>query len=372
MSIIQSAGIFVPDLKTDPHINFSPFRGVLFNEAMNTENAILGQYGLLFIFLNDAEWEALPGNLITAAIAAAPAVPGGAAAVAAVPAVYRDRYDFTTPVPRPANNAANAVLKDFELQTNNKATVYKAYLNLRAKMINSLAAEDISALSQYPYGVGNRSALDLYNHVVIQYSQLTQDDFTTIIGHLRSAKTATQTYAALASAHRDLHAILFTAGQPLSELDKCNYLIDALNKDAAGIYAAQLYAQAYPLIHHRTFNGLVAHVILHARNSVITTGSMHYATAASVLPLAPAAVPVPAFGAAELASLTAENAQLKKDLKALRKSSNTAGRTKHYCWVHGTCFHPGSKCTVMLADRTKYTSAHLNSLSSSSPPGGKA
>jgi hypothetical protein len=63
MSIIQSAGIFVPDLKTDAYINFSPFRGVLFNEAMNTENAILGQYGLLFIFLNDAEWEALPGNL---------------------------------------------------------------------------------------------------------------------------------------------------------------------------------------------------------------------------------------------------------------------------------------------------------------------
>ena len=124
----------------------------------------------------------------------------------------------------------------------------------------------------------NRSALDLYNHVVTQCSQLTQDDFTTIIGHLRSAKTAIQTYAALASAHRDLHAILFTAGQPLSELDKCNYLIDALNKDAAGIYAAQLYAQAYPLIHHRTFNGLVAHVILHARNSVITTGSMHYAS----------------------------------------------------------------------------------------------
>ena len=152
MSIIQSAGVFVPDLKTDPHINFSPF-----HEAMNTENAILGQYGLLFIFLSDAEWEALPGNLITAAIAAVPAA-GGAAAVAAVPAVYRDRYDFTTPVPRPANNAANAVLKDFEIQTNNKATVYKAYLNLRTKMVNSLAAEDISALSQYPHGVGNRSA----------------------------------------------------------------------------------------------------------------------------------------------------------------------------------------------------------------------
>ena len=372
MSIIQSAGIFVPDLKTNPHINFSRFRGELFNEAMNTENSILGQYGLLFIFLNTPEWEALPGNLITAAIAAVPAVPGGAAAVAAAPAVYRDRYDFITPVPRPANNAANAVLKEFELQTNNKATVYKAYLNLRAKIINSLAAEDISALSQYPYGVGNRSAFDLYTHVVTQYSQLTQDDFTTIIDQLRTAKTALQTYAALASAHRDLHAILFTAGQPLSELDKCNHLIDALNKDAAGIYAAQLYVQAYPLIHHRTFNGLVAHVILHARNSVITTGSMQYATAAAVISTVPAAAPVPALGAVDLASLSAENAQLRKELKALRKSTGGVGRTKYYCWVHGMCFHTGSKCTVMLADRTKYTAAHLNSVSSTSPPGGKA
>ena len=79
------------------------------------------------------------GNLITAAIAAAPAVPGGAAAVAAIPAVYRDRYDFTTPVPRPANNVANSVLKDFELQTNNKATVYKAYLNLFARKNDQLS-----------------------------------------------------------------------------------------------------------------------------------------------------------------------------------------------------------------------------------------
>jgi hypothetical protein len=55
MSIIQSAGIFVPDLKIDPHINFYPFRGVLFNEAMNTENAIRKQYGLLFNMLLDLE-----------------------------------------------------------------------------------------------------------------------------------------------------------------------------------------------------------------------------------------------------------------------------------------------------------------------------
>ena len=71
---------------------------------MNTENAILGQYWLLFTFFSTAEWEALPGNLITAATAAVRAVPGGAAATAAAPAIFRDRSDFSTPVPRPANN----------------------------------------------------------------------------------------------------------------------------------------------------------------------------------------------------------------------------------------------------------------------------
>jgi hypothetical protein len=364
MSIIQSAGSFIPDLKTDPNIHFSKWREVLFQEAMNTENAILGQYGLLFIFLSNDEWEALPHNLLQVAVPAVPAV-GGAAAVAAIPAVYRERYDFQTPVPRPPNNAANAVLKDVEMQTNNKATVYKAYLLMRAKMINSFSQADITALSEYPYGVvGNRSAGDLYNHAVVQYNTLSQADFNTISAQLGTPKTATQTYADLASAHRDLHAILLNAGQPISEKDKCAALIEALNKDAAGMYAAQLYAQSYPQMHTRTFNGLVTHINLHARNAILTTGTMHYASAAIV-------APVPALGAADTAALQSEIAQLKKELNALKKSNNNA-RTKHYCWVHGTCFHAGTKCTVMLADKAKYTSAHLNSTSSNSPPGGKA
>ena len=86
---------------------------------------------------------------------------------------------------------------------------------------------------------------------------------------------------------------------------------------------------------------------------------MQYATAAAVVPTVSAVAPFPALvGAADLASLSAENAQLKKELKALRKSTGGASRTKFYCWVHDMCFHAGTKCTVMLADRTKYTVAH--------------
>ena len=88
---------------------------------------------------------------------------------------------------------------------------------------------------------------------------------------------------------------------------------------------------------------------------------MHYATAAIVSP-------VPALGASDTAALHAEIAQLEKEIQALKKPSNNT-RTKHYCWVHGICFHAGAKCTVMLADKGKYTSAHLNSTSSNSPPG---
>ena len=130
---ITNAGIFVPDLKTNPHLNFARFQGEVFQEAMNTENAILGQYGLLYIFLSNAEWEALPGNLLEAAVPAVPAVLGGAAAIAAIPAVYRDRYDYTTPVPRPANNASNAVLKETEF----KRTIRRQYIKHTCSCVQS-------------------------------------------------------------------------------------------------------------------------------------------------------------------------------------------------------------------------------------------
>ena len=49
---------------------------------------------------------------------------------------------------------------------------------------------------------------------------LSQDDFSSILAQLKTDKTATQTYAALASTHRDLHATLVQAGQPIAELEK--------------------------------------------------------------------------------------------------------------------------------------------------------
>lgn len=361
---------FTHHLKSDPHVNFHSFRSELFQESMNTQNAILGQYGLLFIFLTDIEWNNLPGNLITAEILAAPEIVGVAAAVLAAPAVYRARYDFTTPVPPCPLNAANAVLAAVKTLSENKASVYAAYTLLRTKIINSIAEEDISELSVYPYGIGTSTAAQIYAHLAQRYSILSQTDFTIIGDRLRTVKSAAQTYAALASVHRDLHDTMLHAQQPLAELDKSNYFLEALKNDPSGLYAAQLYTQQQPLLHTRTFAGLVTHVILHARNHVPNVLSMHYGASAA------AVGPASALAATDFAKLQAENAQLKKDIQALRSKSATGGgtaksRPKYYCWVHGTCNHAGAQCSVMLADKGKYSAAHLEATSHTAPTGGK-
>ena len=44
--------------------------------------------------------------------------------------------------------------------------------------------------------------------------------------------------------------------------------------------------------------------------------------------------------------------------------------TKHYCYVHGTCGHPGSECKTMLADRGKYSNAKLKAKTPTDVAGG--
>ena len=122
MAAIVQPTCFVNHLKADPEITFHKFKRELYNELMNTENAILGPNGALFIIQTEAEFQSVPGNLLPAAIPAAPAIAAipavpavaaamgvaavaaiaavpAVAAVAAVAAVYRTRYDYTSEVP---------------------------------------------------------------------------------------------------------------------------------------------------------------------------------------------------------------------------------------------------------------------------------
>lgn len=270
-----------------------------------------------------------------------------------------------TPVPPLPGNAANAPVKEREITVTNKAAISRAYFKLRAKFINSIPDEDVSELSDPVYGIGTTSLQDLHAHINVRYSVLTAADFVIIQMRLRVPKTALQSYAAVATVHRELHATMANALQPLSELDKCNYYADALQNDPSGAYAIQLYTQLQPLLQLRTFVALVAHVQLHAPNHTATTSSMKLSSAF-------AAPSIPS--STELAKLTAELAQLRKENTELKKAvkvpSSGKVRAKYYCWVHGTTYHSGDRCNTMLNDTAKYTAAHLTAKNSTSPPGG--
>ena len=77
-----------------------------------------------------------------AAVAAIPAV-AAIAAVAAIPAVYRDHFDYMTPVPAWAPGAAAGAVKSAEMLTINNAKVYAAVIAFRTKLTNSAPEEDI-------------------------------------------------------------------------------------------------------------------------------------------------------------------------------------------------------------------------------------
>jgi hypothetical protein len=206
--------IFVPDLKTNPHLNFARFQGVVFQEAMNTENPIRGLYGLLYIFLSDTEWEALPGNLLV--LVERPLSRPLQQSIVPDTTTKLQFCALLTTHPTP-----------FSKKQNCKRTIRLQYIKHTCSCVQSF----------FRSGRYHRSSI------------LSQDDFIAIIAQLKAAMSATQIFAALASTHHDLHSILVQAGLPISELEKCSYLMDALNKDAAGMYAAQLYSQSFPLIH---------------------------------------------------------------------------------------------------------------------------
>ena len=76
----------------------------------------------------------------------------------------------------------------------------------------------------------------------------------------------------------------------MNEYTKTTYFAKALEDDPQGCKAAMIFVRReYPLMAGRTFDALVATVILHAPNIVVTTASLGYANASSVTTPASAA-----------------------------------------------------------------------------------
>jgi len=353
MSSVVQNGAFENSIKEHPRLNYHKFRLEYISYASSQCNEITGPTGLLAWIFSAAQWAAIPWNRVV----------DGAGVVQ-----IRPIFDIITAIEEPAGNAANAAVKIFEMRRADRNTILKALQVMKTRAIHSMPSSDLSTLSDPQLGMMSVTNVQIFAHFEATHSVLNEDDVVLIFIRLSAAKLPTHDYATLAEIHRDLHALLAAAGQPMNEYTKTTHFTKALETDPQGRKAAMIFVREHPMMAGRTFAALVATVILHAPTIVITTSSLGYANATSV------AIPAAAAAAAAYAAPTDEAglAQLiatsQKNLAALKKKNGTPSapaprlpaRPLQYCYKHGyTSTHSGSVCKFMTDNPAMFQPVHL-------------
>ena len=355
---------FAASLKVDPTLHWHKFHKELITFAGSLVPSIIPSSGVMFAVVPLPIYEAYPGNLV---------------ANAAGVLVPRPIYDLITPQPACPQNATNAQIKIHENIRTNTVLVQDAVALIKGRLVVSLPDADRSHLDHPVFGLMNHTCIDLYVHLHGRYGTLEQADFTVIFDRLKALKSPTQDYAALAEVHRDLHALLHSAGHPSTEYAKTTAFMDALREDYQGHAAVAIYVQNHPQISARNFNDLVNTVILQAPTIVPTNVTLGYSSAMSTSSATSAfAAPTDAVALAQQIS------KAQRDLAALLKrqrgpstAPTTAappplgGSAPKYCHKHGyQKSHAGTDCLVMKGNPAQYTVQHLSAKDHLTPPGG--
>lgn len=355
---------FETDLKTNPRLVYPKYRAEVISWASNRCNEITGPTGLLAWLLSPVEWASFPANRTMVA---------GVLVIAPI-------FDILTEIEVPANNAANAVMKMYEITRNERAAIVQGLQDMKNNQIDTMPACDISEMSDVFFGMTSVTNAEIFAHLRAAYSELDQNDYSIIYSRLQAAKLPTEDYKTLAETHRDLHALLASSGQPSTELAKTNYFMEALRSDYAGHEACREFVRAHPQVATRTFVNLVATVLLHAPTSVPTTAALGYSNAQTTTSVAFAAPLAPTTEAA----LVAHIAESQRKLSAMRrtggstpaaapKTSTSApgGGPLKYCYKHGyQRSHLGADCFVLKRDTHLYDAQHLAATDHNNPPGG--
>ena len=348
-SVVQN-GAFETSIKENPRLNYNKFRLEYISYASSQCNEITGPTGLLAWVFSAAQWAAIPGNTVV-----------NAAGVATITPIF----DIITAIEEPAGTAANATVKIFELSRADRNTILRALQVMKTRGIHSMPTSDLSTLSDPQLGMMMVTNAQIFAHFEATHSILNEDDVVLIFHRLSAAKQPTHDYATLAEIHRDLHALLAAAGQPMNEYTKTTYFTKALETDPQGRKAAMIFVRDHPLMAGRTFVALVATVILHAPTIVITTASLGYANATSVTTAASAVAYAAPTDEASMALLIATT---QKNLAALKKKNGTPSAPAprqpagplQYCYKHGyTSTHSGSVCKFMKDNPAMFQPVHL-------------
>lgn len=351
--------------------NFAEFQRQVYDYAASicVGNTFLPhRHGLLAFVVTTVTWQQLPG----------------VANINGIDFLARDVLNAPEP---PADNA-NA-WRLFEYRTKEFDKVVAAVLTLTRRLKDALPTADRNELSDPTLGMGRITPLEIMNHIRTQYGTLTSNDYKLLYAQLALKLDSANNFTGFAADQRFIFQQLESQGQPVPELQKCEYLRTGMAHLLPIQKAIDSYLTAHPLTATQTFVTLVEHITLHAPNFTPVAADMNYTAAATHTPSA--TVPdyttflsSPSFltalaTAAAAAALPNSNRQPRSPRLGRGGRRNrapaatpTEAPTRSYCHAHGYDTHQSADCYKMKYGPTahEYTNAARQATHHNSVPGG--
>ena len=350
-----------PSLDENPRLHFASFERHVYDDAGSTCTDLF-PHGLLFLVVSDQTWAALPNNSTTA---------DGITTI-------NPRPTFLAPI-QPPDNATTGVWKAFETRRKLFDTFSAASLLLLRRIKLTLPPADVNLLSHPILGLVNFSALSLMEHLRQQYGTFQATDFALLFHQLEEKVTSATDFSTVAARFRLVFEQFSAHNQPISELQQCSYLSNAIEHVPHLVKTQDTYFQRFPDPTNRRFLQLVNHITLHAPNFVQTSADLGY-VASAIIPATPD--PITTFLAsaqfATIVATAAAAAVVKLPPVASRASHKSALRPRLtspssprlYCFLHGYDWHSGIDCKKMAKDPASYPQGAQHATSHSSVVGG--
>ena len=337
-------------LKEEPAKNFSQWLIAVQELAASYCRSIYGAYGLLHYVLTTAEWDLEHTNNGDATkqkpLHQLPATPHGVQSAPNI-SMYERK------------------LKDFSKEADEVA-------ELRFLVIDSLGEQNISHITEGTNVLRKHTLLHIIVSMRAKHNVLTTSQLDEVRDTLKMSLDDTNKLETLISRHRNTHSQLAEQGSftTLSEIQKLEYLIGAIQHIPAVAGAIIDYRKSHPVASTQTFNALTTYLIEQVPNMLPSAKAAGYAASAA------------AVADAKYDALAAQLAELTATIKKMGKPSSSGGAKSIpglpdcYCYVHGTLkgtSHDGLggiACNTMKANPTKYTTAMRSAKSHTDVAGG--
>lgn len=122
--------------------------------------------------------------------------------------------------------------------------------------------------------MGQLTSLAIMAHIRTQYRTLTSEDYEHLYIQLNQKLDSSASFSGFAADQRFIFQQLAAQGQPVPELQKCDFLRTGMAHLLPIHKAIDSYLTNHPLTATQTFASLVAHISLHAPNFIQVTADM--------------------------------------------------------------------------------------------------